>query len=171
MDYLVVDLETGEKRHTDAAPDLSRGICRTKELRLRRIPKGTFAMGTLVEIREENGEGSAWLARVCAPRAAIPPCGTLGRRPREARENLSSVFFRKISPAGLAIPFSRLRVSPAPEMAHLCRPPLVGSRPAPWKPDSAMLCADRPALVARGDPNFEYVEPESTGLSFLSWRV
>ena len=71
MDYLVVDLETGEKRHTDAAPDLSRGICRTKELRLRRIPKGTFAMGTLVEIREENGEGSAWLARVGAPRAAI----------------------------------------------------------------------------------------------------
>ncbi len=54
MDYLVVDLETGEKRHTDAAPDLSRGICRTKELRLRRIPKGTFAMGTLVESREKN---------------------------------------------------------------------------------------------------------------------
>lgn len=54
MDYLVVDLETGEKRHTDAAPDLSLGICRTKELRLRRIPKGTFTMGTLVEIREEN---------------------------------------------------------------------------------------------------------------------
>ena len=67
MDYLVVDLETGEKRHTDAAPDLSRGICRTKELRLRRIPRGTFAMGTLVEIREKNGEGSAWLARVGAP--------------------------------------------------------------------------------------------------------
>lgn len=54
MDYLVVDLETGEKRHTDAAPDLSRGICRTKELRLRRIPKGTFTMGTLVENREKN---------------------------------------------------------------------------------------------------------------------
>ena len=59
MDYLSVDLETGEKRHTDAAPDLSRGICRTKELRLRRIPKGTFTMGTLVEIREENGEGAS----------------------------------------------------------------------------------------------------------------
>ena len=78
-----------------------------------------------------------------------------GREPREAREIPSSDFFRKISPAGLAIPFSRLRVSPAPETAHLLRPPLSGSRPAPWKPDSAMLCADRPALVARGDPNFE----------------
>ena len=76
MDYLVVDLETGEKRHTDAAPDLSRDTCRTKELWLRFIPKGTFAMGTLVEIREENGEGSAWLPRVGAPRAAVPPCGT-----------------------------------------------------------------------------------------------
>ena len=44
MDYLVVDLETGEKRPTDAAPDLSRDTCRTKELWLRRIPKGTFTM-------------------------------------------------------------------------------------------------------------------------------
>ena len=76
MDYLVVDLETGEKRPTDAAPDLSLGICRTKELRLRRIPRGTFTMGTLVGSWEENGEGSAWLARVGAPRAAVPPCGT-----------------------------------------------------------------------------------------------
>ena len=71
MDYLVVDLETGEKRHTDAAPDLSRGICRTRELRLRRIPKGTFTMGTLVESREKNGEGSAWLARVGAPLSRV----------------------------------------------------------------------------------------------------
>ena len=87
MDYLVVDLETGEKRHTDAAPDLSRGICRTKELRLRRIPKGTFAMGTLVEIREENGEGSAWLARVGAPLRRG------GGSPREARKKTFIRFF------------------------------------------------------------------------------
>ena len=70
-------------------------------------------------------------------------------------KNPSSDFFRKISPAGLAILRDWLRVSPAPETAHLLAAPLSGSRPAPWKPDSAMLCADRPALVARGDPNFE----------------
>ncbi len=93
MDYLVVDLEAGEKRHMDAAPDLSRGICRTKELWLRFNPKGTFTMGTLVEIREENGEGSAWLARLGAPlRRAVPgPPGRRGKTP-------SSVFFLKNLP-------------------------------------------------------------------------
>ncbi len=49
MDYLVVDLGTGEKRHTDAAPDLSRDTCRTKELWLRFIPKGKFTMGSPVD--------------------------------------------------------------------------------------------------------------------------
>ena len=99
MDYLVVDLETGEKRHTDAAPDLSRGICRTKELRLRRIPKGTFAMGTLVEIREENGEGSAWLARLGAPlRRAVPaPPGRRGK-------TLHQIFSGKFLQPGLQSP-------------------------------------------------------------------
>ena len=79
--------------------------------------------------REENGGRSAWLARVGAPRAAIPPCGTLGRSPRKARKSPSSDFFPKISPTGLAIPFSRLRVSPAPEMAHLLAAPLVEAVP------------------------------------------
>ena len=133
--------------------------------------------GPEVGSREENGEGSAW--PLCS---GLPLSRRVGRRmervvrgwrawarparrfrraapweggPGRRGNPLHQFFFRKISPAGLAIPFSRLRVSPAPEMAHLMRPPLSGSRPAPWKPDSAMLCADRPALVARGDPNFE----------------
>ena len=54
----------------------------------------------------------------------------------EGAENHFISFFRKISPTGLAIPSSRLRVSPAPEMAHLLRPPfreavpLLGNRTA-----------------------------------------
>ena len=112
--------------------------------------RGHYAVGfRWVESREKKGEGSAWLARLGAPLRRGE--GGPGRRGK----TLHQFFFRKISPTGLAIPFSRLRVSPAPETAHLLAAPLSGSRPAPWKPDSAMLCADRPALVARGDPNFE----------------
>ena len=45
-DYLVVDLMTGEKRYTPTPPDLSDDTCRTTELWLLRIPKGTFTMGS-----------------------------------------------------------------------------------------------------------------------------
>ncbi|MCQ2403363.1 MAG: SUMF1/EgtB/PvdO family nonheme iron enzyme [Lentisphaeria bacterium] len=44
--YLVVDLETGSHRYTMSAPDLSDDTCRTTELWLRRIPAGTFMMGS-----------------------------------------------------------------------------------------------------------------------------
>ena len=45
-DYLVVDLNTGAVTPSAAGPDLSDDICRTTELWLRRIPKGTFIMGS-----------------------------------------------------------------------------------------------------------------------------
>ena len=42
---------------------------------MERVVRGHYAVGfRWVESREENGEGSAWLARVGAPRAAVPPC-------------------------------------------------------------------------------------------------
>ena len=44
--YLVVNLETGEKRYTTEPPDLSDDTCRTTELWLRYIPAGTFLMGS-----------------------------------------------------------------------------------------------------------------------------
>ena len=44
--YLVVNLENGEKRYTNETPDLSKDICRTTELWLRRISAGTFTMGS-----------------------------------------------------------------------------------------------------------------------------
>lgn len=44
--YMVVTLSTGNVRYTDTAPDLSSDTCRTTELWLRRIPKGTFTMGS-----------------------------------------------------------------------------------------------------------------------------
>ena len=44
--YMVVDLDTGEARFTNDAPDLSDDTCRTKELWLRWIPAGTFTMGS-----------------------------------------------------------------------------------------------------------------------------
>lgn len=50
--YLVIDLQTQEKRYTDDAPDLSSDVCRTTELWLRYIPAGTFMMGSPVG---ENG--------------------------------------------------------------------------------------------------------------------
>ena len=50
--YLVIDLSGGADAErypfhwTDDEPDLSAGVCRTSELWLRRIPAGTFAMGS-----------------------------------------------------------------------------------------------------------------------------
>ena len=50
--YVVVDLSNGPDaanypvRYTNEAPDLSDDTCRTTELWLRRIPKGTFIMGS-----------------------------------------------------------------------------------------------------------------------------
>ena len=45
-DYLVVNLNTGAVTPSSTAPDLSYDTCRTTELWLRRIPKGTFTMGS-----------------------------------------------------------------------------------------------------------------------------
>ncbi len=45
-DYLVVDLNTGAVTSSPTGPDLSNNTCRTTELWLRRIPKGTFTMGS-----------------------------------------------------------------------------------------------------------------------------
>ena len=44
--YLVVNLNTGAVTPSAAGPDLSNDTCRTTELWLRRIPKGTFTMGS-----------------------------------------------------------------------------------------------------------------------------
>ena len=42
---------------------------------MERVVRGHYAVGfRWVGSRGKNGEGSAWLARVGAPRAAIPPC-------------------------------------------------------------------------------------------------
>ena len=45
-DYLVVNLNTGAVTPSTTGPDLSDDTCRTTELWLRRIPKGTFTMGS-----------------------------------------------------------------------------------------------------------------------------
>lgn len=45
-DYLVVNLNTGAVTPSTTGPDLSDDACRTTELWLRRIPKGTFTMGS-----------------------------------------------------------------------------------------------------------------------------
>ena len=45
-EYLVVDLNTGAVTSSSTGPDLSNDTCRTTELWLRRIPKGTFTMGS-----------------------------------------------------------------------------------------------------------------------------
>ena len=44
--YLVVNLQTGKYRETDTAPNLNDDTCKTTELWLRRIPAGTFTMGS-----------------------------------------------------------------------------------------------------------------------------
>ena len=44
--YLVVNLNTGAVAPSSTGPDLSDDTCRTTELWLRRIPKGTFTMGS-----------------------------------------------------------------------------------------------------------------------------
>ena len=44
--YLVVNLNTGAVTSSSTGPDLSDDTCRTTELWLRRIPKGTFIMGS-----------------------------------------------------------------------------------------------------------------------------
>ena len=44
--YLVVNLNTGAVTPSSTGPDLSDDTCRTTELWLRRIPKGTFTMGS-----------------------------------------------------------------------------------------------------------------------------
>ena len=56
-DYLVVDLNTGAITPSAAGPDLSDDTCRTTKLWLRRIPKGTFIMGSPVgEVGRESYE-------------------------------------------------------------------------------------------------------------------
>ena len=57
--YLVVNLNTGAVTPSSTAPDLSNDTCRTTELWLRRIPKGTFIMGSPegeVEVERYSGE-------------------------------------------------------------------------------------------------------------------
>ena len=57
--YLVVNLNTGAVTPSSTAPDLSNDTCRTTELWLRRIPKGTFIMGSPegeVEVGRYSGE-------------------------------------------------------------------------------------------------------------------
>jgi len=44
--YMVVNLLTGETRYSDTAPNLADDTCRTTELWLRKIPAGTFSMGS-----------------------------------------------------------------------------------------------------------------------------
>ena len=44
--YLVIDLKTWKKRYTSLPPNLDDDTCRTTELWLRRIPAGTFRMGS-----------------------------------------------------------------------------------------------------------------------------
>ena len=54
--YLVVDLNTGAVTPSTTGPDLSDDTCRTTELWLRRIPKGTFTMGSPIsEVGRREG--------------------------------------------------------------------------------------------------------------------
>ena len=44
--YLVIDLVTGIHRFSETGPELSDDVCRTTQLWLRRIPAGSFVMGS-----------------------------------------------------------------------------------------------------------------------------
>ena len=44
--YLVIDLVTGERSFSETGPELSDDVCRTTQLWLRRIPAGSFVMGS-----------------------------------------------------------------------------------------------------------------------------
>ena len=55
--YLVVNLNTGAVTPSSTGPDLSDDTCRTTELWLRRISKGTFTMGSP---RSEEGRSNAY---------------------------------------------------------------------------------------------------------------
>ena len=64
-DYLVVDLNTGAVTPSSTGPDLSDDTCRTTELWLRHIPKGTFTMGSPKgEVGWEHGNSKATQHRV-----------------------------------------------------------------------------------------------------------
>ncbi len=57
--YLVVNLRSGNRRYSQQPPNLNDDICRTTELWLRRIPAGTFLMGSPADElgRKERWEG------------------------------------------------------------------------------------------------------------------
>ena len=55
--YLVVNLQTWKRRYSLRPPNLDDDICRTTELWLRRIPAGTFLMGSPVD---ELGSNQRW---------------------------------------------------------------------------------------------------------------
>ena len=74
---------------------------------MERVVRGHYAVGfRWVGSREENGEGSAWMARVGAPRAAIPPCVPEegGEAPGRRGKTLHQIFSGKFRRPGLQSP-------------------------------------------------------------------